>query len=309
MKKRAFTLAEVLIVIALIGFLCTLTLPTFVQTRGSSKFIEKAQKNRELVQVAINEVSAMNHNYTPDDWESVRTSSNKSQAIIKELSKRLKILSYCGSSPTGCFAAQGYKTLGGVKTDIVKEDMKSASESMEKESYRFDVRYEDSEFDNNYDSDSGLDSNNISVTNENLDYTTANPKYSSTYVSLLEGGSLVLKTSSTYCNGKMATSDGLDRPLCGIVYIDVNGPDVPNILGVDLFGFYLSGTSLLPMGFYGDDFKFSENCRRDLKNNKANGLACSAWALVNKNMDYRKCVAGKVIDWTTKTRCNAQSSK
>lgn len=44
MKKRAFTLAEVLIVIALIGFLCTLTLPTFMQTRGSSKFIEKAQK-------------------------------------------------------------------------------------------------------------------------------------------------------------------------------------------------------------------------------------------------------------------------
>lgn len=309
MRKRAFTLAEVLIVLALIGFLCTLTLPTLLQTKGSTKFIDKAEKNREIVQIAFNEVSAMNNNYTPDDWENVRMSSNKSEAIVKELSKRLKILSYCGNSPKGCFAPQGYRTLSGIKTNIIFKDMKSNSNTIEKESYRFETRYHNDDMYGESNEDEGeYDSNNINVISEKLTYTEASPQFSSSYISLLEGGSVAIKTNSTYCNGKLSTSDGLDRPLCGIVYIDVNGPATPNILGVDLFGFYLSGNSLLPMGFYGDDFEFNKNCRRDIKNNEYNGLACSAWALVNKNMDYRKCVAGKRIDWTTRTRCDAQQN-
>lgn len=37
MKKKAFTLAEVLIVMALIGFLFTLMIPHLVQKQGSQK--------------------------------------------------------------------------------------------------------------------------------------------------------------------------------------------------------------------------------------------------------------------------------
>lgn len=303
MKKEAFTLAEVLITIALIGFLCTLTLPTILQTKGSKEFIEKGQKNREILQIAFNEISAMNSNYTPDDWESVRNSSNKSEAIVKELSKRLKILSYCGNSPKGCFVPQGYRTLSGIKTNVVFQDMKPSEEKMEKQTYKFEQRYFGDEFDTNQ---QNFNSDNINVLKQQLTYTTASPKFSSAYISLLEGGSVAIKTNSTYCDGKIQTYDGLDRPLCGIIYIDVNGPATPNILGVDLFGFYLSGNSILPMGFYGDEFEFNKNCRRDLKNNDYNGLACSAWALNNKNMDYRKCVAGKRIDWTTRIRCDAK---
>lgn len=308
MKKKAFTLAEVLIVLALIGFLCTLTLPTLLQTKDSTKYIEKAEKNHEILQIALNEVSAMNNNYTPDDWENVRISPNKSEAIVKELSKRLKILSYCGASPKGCFAPQGYRTLSGTKTNIVFQDMKANIGTIEKESYKFITRYNNDSTYGDDNSGNEYDSNNISVINEKLTYKEASPQFSSSYISLLEGGSVAIKTNSTYCNGRLSTSDGLERPLCGIIYIDVNGPATPNILGVDLFGFYLSGNSLLPMGFYGDDFEFSQNCRRDVKTNEYNGLGCSAWALINKNMDYRKCVAGKIIDWTTKTRCDAQST-
>ena len=304
MKKRAFTLAEVLVTITVIGFLCMLTLPTLMQTRGTTEYVKKARKNLEILQVAINEVSAMNNNYTPDDWETVRKNTNKAESIVQALSKRLPILSYCGDKPNGCFATDGYRTISGSKTNILFQDMKPNKETMEKESYKFESRYTlNDEF--NY-GDSDYNSQNINVSKESLEYTTASPKYSNTYISLIEGGSVAIKTNSTYCNGKLSTFDGLNRPLCGIVYIDVNGQSKPNILGVDLFGFYLSGNTLLPMGFYGDEFKFSDNCRRDLKNNEANGLGCSAWALINKNMDYRKCVAGKFIDWTSKTTCDAK---
>lgn len=304
MKKRAFTLAEVLVTITVIGFLCMLTLPTLMHSRGNKEYINKARKNMETLQVAINEVSAMNNNYTPDDWELVRNEKNKAESIVKALSKRLPILSYCGDKPNGCFATDGYKTIGGNKTNIIFQDMKPNQDTIEKTSYKFEPRYnENSEF--NY-GEFDYNSQNINVTQENLSYTTANPKYSNSYFSLIDGGSVAIKTNSTYCNGKLATFDGLERPLCGIVYIDVNGQSKPNILGVDLFGFYLSGNTLLPMGFLGDEFKFSENCRRDIQNKEANGLGCTAWAVINKNMDYRRCLAGKYIDWTTKTSCDAK---
>ena len=304
MKKRAFTLAEVLVTLTVIGFLCILTLPTIMQTRGTTEYVKKARKSMETLQVAINEVSAMNNNYTPDDWEIVRNSSNKAEGIVKALSKRLSILSYCGDKPNGCFATDGYKTLSNTKTNIIFQDMKPNKNTMEKTSYKFEVKYHNNDEFNYGEFD--YNSKNVTASKENLEYTTANPEYSNSYISLIEGSSIAIKTNSTYCNGKINTFDGLERPLCGLVYIDVNGQAKPNILGVDLFGFYLSGNTLLPMGFYGDEFKFSNNCRLDIKNSDTNGLGCSAWALINKNMDYRKCLAGKFLDWTTKTRCDAK---
>lgn len=300
-KKRAFTLAEVLVVLALVGFLFTLTLPNMIQKQGSAEYIKKARNTQLLLQEALNETSAVNHNYTPDDWETVRFSENKSEAIIKELSKRLKILSYCGNSPKGCFAPQGYRTISGIPTNVIFQEMKPNRNYVDKES--FQVQSQQSN--NNDLQNENEDYNNTEVRRDKLEYTEARPQFSSTYISLLEGGSVVLKTNSTYCNGKIPSTDELERQLCGTVFIDVNGPATPNMLGVDVFGFYLSGNSLLPMGFYGDDFSFNTNCLRDDQENKFNGLGCSAWALVNKNMDYRKCVAGKIIDWTTKTKCDA----
>lgn len=306
MKKRAFTLAEVLVTITVIGFLCMLTLPTLMQTRGTTEYVKKARKSMETLQVAINEVSAMNNNYTPDDWEIVRNSSNKAEGIVKALSKRLSILSYCGDKPNGCFAMDGYKTLSNTKTNIIFQDMKPNEQTIEKDSYKFEVRYNNNNNDGFSYGEFDYNSKNIDVIKETLEYTPATPLINNTYISLIDGSSIAIKTNSTKCDGKISTSDTLERPLCGLVYIDVNGQSKPNILGVDVFGFYLSNNTLLPMGFYGDNFKFSNNCRLDIKNNESNGLGCSAWALINKNMDYRRCLAGKILDWTSKTRCDAK---
>lgn len=104
------------------------------------------------------------------------------------------------------------------------------------------------------------------------------------------------------------STDPIERPLCGVLLVDVNGPSIPNILGVDVFGFYLSGNDILPMGFFGDDFAFENNCVREKPNAPSdNGLACTAWIINNKNMDYRRCQAGSRLSWTGEKHCELPS--
>lgn len=303
MKKQAFTIAEVLIVMALIGFLFTLMIPNLVQKQGSQKYIEAAQKAQTKMQEAFTATAKANKNLMPMDWKNVRESSNKSEAIIKELAKNLQIMSYCGDTHMGCFSTDGYRTLNGIQTKVITDPMKP----YEKTIPQFEMTNNDEEDMNQTDENTNEFENSDEESpkkSEKLKYTKADPEASSTYVSLLEGGSIVLKTHSEYCNGIIPSTDPLERPLCGVIYLDVNGPAIPNMLGVDVFGFYISGNTLLPMGFLGDSNAFEYSCLRETpKKDKHNGLGCSAWALKNKNMDYRKCQAGTRLEWTGATRC------
>ncbi len=297
MKNRAFTLAEVLIVMALVGFLFTLMLPNLVQKQSSTKFIEEAKTAQSKLQYALDETIKANNGALPQDWESVRNASNKSDAIIKELAKKLQIMSFCEGSPRGCFSSNGYRTLNGQATRVITDDMQ-AYEKVSSEYEQTNEEYSE----NDYNSDNSEENPKPKKT---LTYTPADPEFSSTYITLLEGGSVVLKTYSDKCNGILSSTDTLERPFCGIFYLDVNGPAIPNMLGVDVFGFWLSGSSILPMGFYGDGMTFDYNCLRETPDkNKYNGLGCTAWALKNKNMEYRKCQAGSRLGWQKATRCN-----
>ena len=305
MKKKAFTLAEVLVVIALVGFLFTLTLPNLVQKQGSQKYIEAAKTAQKKLQTAFDETAKVNNNKYPLDWKNVRTSSNKSEAIIKEIGKKLQIMSYCGNSYKGCFAPN-YRTLNGVKTNVITDNMDPYRKTIDIETYEEEVSQEQTS--DEY-SDSSYE-NEEPKKKEKLEYEKAEPEFSSTYISMLDGGSVVIKTSSAHCNGIIPATDPLERPFCGVIYVDVNGPSIPNMLGVDVFGFYLSGNTVLPMGFYGDDFSFDYNCLREVpKADKYNGLACSAWAIKNKNMDYRKCQAGSRLTWAGSIRCDVPPPK
>ncbi len=92
--------------------------------------------------------------------------------------------------------------------------------------------------------------------------------------------------------------DSVDRNnlILGSTYIDIDGPSGANKAGVDQFGFYTTLKGLIPMGGPQDKLvKFSE-CLKDY------GFACTAWVLVNKNMDYKNCP--NVINWETRTRCD-----
>ncbi|MBR6722113.1 type II secretion system protein [bacterium] len=291
LKKKAFTMAEILIVMALIGFLFTLMIPNVIHKQGSTKFIENAQLAQTTLQEAFGKVAAANDDLYPQDWESVRESYNKSEAIVKEIAKKTSVMSFCGSSPDGCFASTEYRTLNGAPTKILTEEMDSSLKQRDRDEYiRTKKTY--NEYTEEYKT-------------KRLDYTPADPKRSVTYFALLNGGSVALKTNSTYCEDIIMTTDPLERPLCGEIIVDVNGPSIPNMLGVDVFGFYLSGNDILPMGFMGDEFEFNYNCLREKPDAKSNnGLACTAWALKNKNMEYRKCQAGVRLSWTGSKRCD-----
>ena len=288
--KKAFTMAEILIVMALIGFLFTLMIPNVIHKQGSTKFIENAQLAQTTLQEAFGKVAAANDDLYPQDWESVRESYNKPEAIVKEIAKKTSVMSFCGSVPDGCFATE-YRTLNGAPTKILTEEMDSSLKQRDRDEYiRTKKTY--NEYTEEYKT-------------KRLDYTPADPKRSVTYFALLNGGSVALKTNSTYCEDIIMTTDPLERPLCGEIIVDVNGPSIPNMLGVDVFGFYLSGNDILPMGFMGDEFEFNYNCLREKPDAKSNnGLACTAWALKNKNMEYRKCQAGVRLSWTGSKRCD-----
>lgn len=299
MKIRAFTLAEVLIVMALIGFMFTLMIPNLVQKQSSTKFIEEAKTAQSKLQTALDAAIKANNDALPQDWKSVREASNKSDAIMKELAKKLQIMSFCESSPKGCFSTESYRTLNGQPTKVITQDM-APYEKTKTLDNRLDYENQDENFNDESEYNTYQTPKKASLT-----YTPAEPEFSSTYITLIEGGSVVLKTYSDKCNGILASTDSLERPFCGIIYVDVNGPAIPNMLGVDVFGFWLSGSSILPMGFYGDGLTFEYNCLRETPtHNKYNGLGCTAWALKNKNMEYRNCQAGTRLGWQKATRCN-----
>lgn len=292
-KKNAFTLAEVLVVMFLIGFLFTLMIPNVVQKQTSTKFIENAQKAQATLQEAFKKVAEDNDGLYPQDWESVRKSSNKSEAIVKELAKKTSVMSFCGRNLQGCFATTEYRTLNSVPTKILEEDMKP--HDLKRDSDDYILKKKKTDLSSDY-------------YNDKITYTDAEPEFSTTNFILLEGGSVSLKTNSKYCDGVIPSLDPLERPLCAIIYVDINGQSIPNTLGVDVFGFYLSGNDILPMGFYGDDLSFEDNCLRERPEAPSNnGLACTAWAIKNKNMEYRKCQAGKRLSWTGAKRCEQQT--
>ena len=91
--------------------------------------------------------------------------------------------------------------------------------------------------------------------------------------------------------------DSVDRhnKILGSTYIDIDGPIGPNKAGLDQFGFYTTLKGLIPMGGPQDELVPFSKCLND------GGFACSAWVLVNKNMDYNKCP--KILNWENKTQC------
>ena len=203
-NKKAFTLAEVLIVLALVGFLFTLTIPNLVQKQGSLEYIKKAKQMQKDLQTALTEVSAINGNKNPDDWETVRTSENKAEAITNELSKKIKVLSFCGASPLGCFAPKGYRTISGRSTNTVFQPLKPNRLTIDKE---FPLE------DTNQDEQLNVNDLNAFYDDEQKSqqpqYTEANPKSSVSFISLLDGGAAVIKTNSTYCDGLISSIDNI----------------------------------------------------------------------------------------------------
>ncbi len=73
----------------------------------------------------------------------------------------------------------------------------------------------------------------------------------------------------------------------GSFFVDVNGDKGPNVLGKDVFGFWLLQGGVLPIGTAFDTkYPLADEC-------KVSGRSCTAWVITKGNMDYLR----KDVSW------------
>ena len=86
----------------------------------------------------------------------------------------------------------------------------------------------------------------------------------------------------------------------GQIFVDLNGPKAPNVLGRDVFSFFILKDRVVARGT--GNQKLSENYCSAFKSSIGhNGLGCTAWVIYNENMDYLKC---DDLSWNGKIKCD-----
>ena len=112
-------------------------------------------------------------------------------------------------------------------------------------------------------------------------------KTSSTF--LLDGSSIMLIANPV---GEYRGSGVLSETYA-IIYVDLNGVKSPNTYGKDLFMFYLTKQNIIPTGTQNETIWPFSSCY-------TSGGACTAWVIINENMDYLRC---KDLSWNGKKKC------
>ena len=113
MKKRAFTLAEVLITLGIIGVVAALTMPSLIANYKEKETVTRVKKvYSELSQAFL---SAVNENGTPDNWNLIAMDDPEGNAnMAKPFLPYLRIMNDCGAQGEGCFSKDIYKRLNGL---------------------------------------------------------------------------------------------------------------------------------------------------------------------------------------------------
>ncbi len=105
-KKAAFTLAETLITLGVIGIVAAMTIPTLVQNYQEKVFVTSAKKFYSLISQAVQ--LAVIDNGLPENWD-----LSDPENMIKPLMPYLKITDYCTSTNGKvCYNKKTYKKNG-----------------------------------------------------------------------------------------------------------------------------------------------------------------------------------------------------
>ncbi len=115
-KCVAFTLAETLVVMGIIGVVAALTIPNLNQSTGDREKVAKLKKVYSNLEDAFGRATAV---YGPvDEWF---INDNNTVASSKRFADRMtefmKISKSCGTDESGCFSEDDYKDLGGDTDD------------------------------------------------------------------------------------------------------------------------------------------------------------------------------------------------
>lgn len=114
--KKAFTLAEILITLGIIGIVAAYTIPTVIQKQQEAQTIAKLKKVYSTLSNAYN--LALQENGPPEYWGGETDDGPSSKIYMNILAKYLNIQKNCGNS-SGCFAPNPYRTLDGGYDDYM----------------------------------------------------------------------------------------------------------------------------------------------------------------------------------------------
>lgn len=117
-KFRAFTLAEVLITLGIIGVVAAMTMPTLIQNNQEKVTVTRLKKVYSVLSQAY--ISAFSENINIQEWGLGETfSKDGAQAIADKMLPYLKISKNCGFE-TGCFPKMlAYKYFNGESWYII----------------------------------------------------------------------------------------------------------------------------------------------------------------------------------------------
>ncbi len=114
--KKAFTLAEVLVTLGIIGVVSAMTIPTLVKNHQRKVYVTQLQAVVSLLSQAVDKAIQDNNAISLDE---TRYSANREANASRFFNDYFKIAKNCGDSLTPCFA-DSYETLDG--SDFTLED-------------------------------------------------------------------------------------------------------------------------------------------------------------------------------------------
>ncbi len=115
MLKKAFTLAEVLVTLGIIGVVAAMTMPTLINNTGNEKYVAKLKKVQSLLGQAT--INAVEEHGMIQDWGFRDGSNDQINRIYGYYAKSLKVAKDCGNDTTNpCTAHERMQTLAGTQT-------------------------------------------------------------------------------------------------------------------------------------------------------------------------------------------------
>ena len=154
-RKSAFTLAEVLVTLGIIGVVSAMTLPTLVKNHQRQVYVTQLQKVVNELSQAAEKATQENNAISLDE---TKYSGNNANAARDFLNDNFKIANNCGTDLTPCFA-DSYKRLNGTAFELqyplAAVSLASGASVSIYNNYQGDLYWTDDNGVKHYDSDHG----------------------------------------------------------------------------------------------------------------------------------------------------------
>ena len=108
-KKRAFTLAEVLVTLGIIGVVSAMTIPTLMRNHQRLVYVTQLKKVYSMLSQAVDNALQKENLVSLDESNYQYTNPNGAESF---LTRYLKVVNNCKATLTPCFAEK-YRTLDG----------------------------------------------------------------------------------------------------------------------------------------------------------------------------------------------------